>query len=356
MVILGFGDLEMSANATLQEAKRKKRDEFYTQLTDIEKELRHFKKHFKNKAIYCNCDDPYESNFFKYFAAQFNILELKRLMATSYEDSPILGKQLPSDDLAGLEQHGTVSHKIDLRSVDDFDGDGGISLNDVEHLLRNDANAVAPLYGNDDFASGDFRSEECLDLLKEADVVITNPPFSLFREFVDQLMEHRKKFLILGSMNAITYKEIFPLLQTGMMWLGVNNGAKQFAVPRDYRHVKTTEVKGQRLTNIGNVVWYTNLDYRKRHEDITLYKKYSAEKYPHYDNYDAIEVRRVAEIPIDYNGKMGVPITFLAKHNPSQFEIVGLDRPLITEQTGKVSRFRLDGKELYARIVIRRKE
>ena len=211
---------------------------------------------------------------------------------------------------------------------------------------------------------GDFRSRECIELLKQADIVVTNPPFSLFREYIAQLVEYGKKFVVIGSMNAITYKEVFPLIKSDRLWLGHGPAGKDmlFDVPEGYaRELVRNKKEGSayRLVDgvtkgrLGNAVWFTNLDYRKRHEDLILYKKYSPDEYPKYDNYDAINVNKTDHIPEDYAGEMGVPITFLDKHNPSQFEIIGMDRPLITQLTGKQSRFKIKGKEIFARIVIR---
>ncbi len=218
------------ANANLHKAKKAKKDEFYTQLVDIEKELKHYKNQFRDKAVYCNCDDPFESNFFKYFAANFNALGLKRLITTSYVPSPIVGGQLPLFEIEGLKPEGKEPFRIEINEVKDFDSDGAIGLADVNWLLRHDANVATPLKG-----SGDFRSEECVELLKQADIVVTNPPFSLFREYVAQLVEYNKKFLILGDQNAATYKEIFKLVQENKLWLGYDNGGtKWFQVPMDY--------------------------------------------------------------------------------------------------------------------------
>lgn len=285
------------ANANLGAAKRAKNDEFYTQLTDIEKELRYYKKYFKDKTVLCNCDDPFESNFFKYFVLNFNRLKLKKLICTCYEGSAVAeyrdGKAKP--------------YKAIVTTVHDANGDGGITMDDVRDLFDSGKNELTELQGD-----GDFRSEECLELLEEADIVVTNPPFSLFREYVATLMEHEKKFVILGNMNAITYKEIFPLLKNDVLWLGSTR-------PKEFIQ------RNGKIKKFGNITWFTNLDIKKRHEDFVFIKRYKGceDEYPKYDNYDAIEVSKVKDIPEDYDGVMGVPITFLDNYNPEQFEIVG---------------------------------
>ena len=284
-------------NSNLGAAKRAKNDEFYTQLTDIEKELRHYRKHFKGKTVLCNCDDPFESNFFKFFVLNFKRLELKKLIATCYEGSAVAeyrdGKAKP--------------YKAVVTTVHDTTGDGGVDMEDVRNLFELGENELVELEGD-----GDFRSEECLALLDEADIVVTNPPFSLFREYVSILMGHEKKFIVIGSQNAITYKEFFPLLKDDKVWLGSTH-------PKEFIQRNGTVKK------FGNICWFTNLDIKKRHEELILVKKYAGheDEYPTYDNYDAIEVSKVADIPFDYDGIMGVPITFMDKYNPEQFEIIG---------------------------------
>ena len=304
----------MADNATLHKAKREKKDEFYTQLVDIENEVKHYKPHFEGKVVYLNCDDPWESNFFKYFAMNFNHLKLKKLIATSYAGSLMAGTQLGFEDI-GVE-NGRKAHKIVITEVTERDGKPGVNLGDVEWLLKNDANTVVNLEGD-----GDFRSDECVALLEEADIVVTNPPFSLFREYVAQLIEHDKEFLILGNQNAITYKEIFPLLKDEQMWLGVDNGGcKWFHVPEDYEIKTPTRQKwvdGKQYFSMGNVNWFTNLDNSAAKPPLTLFREYTPENYPRYDNYDAINVDRVADIPVDYDGAMGVPITYMARHAPA---------------------------------------
>lgn len=296
----------MAGNANLSAAKRAKNDEFYTQLTDIEKELRHYRKHFKDKTVLCNCDDPFESNFFKYFVLNFNRLGLKKLITTCYEGSAVAeyrnGKAKP--------------YKAVVTTVHDTTGDGGIDMEDVLNLFELGENELVELKGD-----GDFRSDECLALLDEADIVVTNPPFSLFREYVATLMEHEKKFITIGNQNAITYKEIFPLLKDDDVWLGSTH-------PKEFIQRDGT------IKKFGNICWFTNLDIKKRHEELILVKRYTSKEYPHYDNYDAIEVNRVVNIPCDYAGVMGVPITFMDKYNPEQFEIIGLLQSSTDEQAG----------------------
>ena len=323
-------------NKALSAANKAKKDEFYTQLSDIENELRHYKNHFKNKVVLCNCDDPYESNFFKYFAMNFNHLGLKKLICTCYAGSPIIYTQL---SLFGEEKVvGKVTdrkpYKIEITEVKDLNGDGAFDLQDVELLLKSEEGKPKLLKGN-----GDFRSEECIKLLKKADIVVTNPPFSLFREYVAQLIQYDKKFIIIGNVNAITYKEIFPLLKENKMWLGVSihSGDREFRVPDNYPLNASgyrVDSNGIKYIRVKGVRWFTNLDYSQRHENLILYKSYSPEEYPTYDNYDAIEVSKTAEIPYDYDGVMGVPITFMDKYSPEQFDILGLLQSSTEEQAG----------------------
>lgn len=361
---------------SLGDARKNKNDEFYTRLEDIENELKHYKNHFKDKVVLCNCDDPYESNFFKFFAMNFNELGLKKLMATCYDGSPVSGTQLSIfDDFDNLETT-KIAHKIVINEVKDFNNDGVVNLVDVEHLLKNKQNILTKLDSN-----GDFRSEECIKMLDEADIVVTNPPFSLFREYVGTLISHNKKFLIIGNMNAITYKEIFPLLKENKIWIGYNS-PKTFYVPNGGSRNNVSETNGVKTANFGNIYWFTNLDITKRHESILdeLYKKYNEKDYPSYINYDAINVDKVADIPIDYFGKMGVPITYVNIHNNDEFEIIGfgagnmgvelgVSKNLSDEQIKKFrkanSAFRLgipcyfEKKQLkvpYARIIIRRRQ
>jgi hypothetical protein len=338
----------------LNKAKKNKSDEFYTQRPDIEAELRHYKEQLKGKVVFCNCDDPYESNFFKYFSMNFNYLGLKKMIATCYTGSSIAGKQLPLFEIGSLTRQNIDPkhpYKVEITEVKDENADGAIDLTDVEYLLKNRNNVLTLLDGD-----GDFRSPECIELLKEADVVVTNPPFSLFREYVAQLMEYDKKFLILGDQNSIAYKDVFKFIKGNNIWLGYNNGGiKWFQVPMDYditTEARKKFVEGKQFFSMGRIFWYTNLDTIKRHELLTLYKNYSPEEYPRYDNYDAINVDKVTNIPLDYDGYMGVPITFVDKYNPKQFEIIG--------QTGvdivlKKGRPYINGKRMYTRLIIQRK-
>lgn len=310
----------MAGNTNLRIARKDKQDEFYTQLEDIEKEMRNYRKHFNGKVVFCNCDDPYESNFFKYFAMNFNQLGLKKLIATCYSGSPIADTQMSLfDEEQPKEKKTRVPHKIVITEVTDMNSDGAINLSDVEYLLKNDKNVLTKLNG-----TGDFRSEECIALLEEADIVVTNPPFSLFREYVAQLVEYKKQFLIIGNQNNVTYKEVFSLIMSNTIWTGVNAGAQKFEVPLTFERNNTYIENGKKYAKFGNICWFTNLDHNKRHEDLDMYKHYSSKEYPKYDNYDAINVDKTADIPMDYDGVMGVPITFVFKYNPEQFEILGI--------------------------------
>ena len=323
-------------NKGLSAANKAKKDEFYTQLSDIENELRHYRKHFKGKTVLCNCDDPYESNFFKYFAMNFNVLELKKLICTCYAGSPVVYTQL---DIFGKEEVINVEHdrkpyKIELTEVQDVNGDGAVDLDDVEAMLCSPQFKPKLLKGD-----GDFRSEECIKLLKEADIVVTNPPFSLFREYVAQLMEYDKKFVIIGNQNAITYKEIFPLLKENKMWIGYGfKGNVGFFINTKYEDYAASGNHREGMIRVSGVMWFTNLDIDKRHEEYIPYRKYSKADYPYYDNYDAIEVSKSSDIPMDFEGVMGVPITFMDKFNPDQFEIIGMGcgwnggSPLVTRE------------------------
>ncbi|EHJ8972758.1 modification methylase, partial [Salmonella enterica] len=262
--------------------------------------------------------------FFKYFAYNFNYLGLKKLIATSYSQSPISGKQL---SLFGQHED-EYSFAIEINEIKDIDNKGTIDLTDVEYLLKNSKCVSRKLKGDDKYCAGDFRSKECIRLLKKSDVVVTNPPFSLFREYLSQLIEYDKKFLIIGNQNAITYKDVFRFIKDNKLWLGVDNGGvKWFQVPDNYEIQTVSRKKieqGIKYFSMGNIMWFTNLDHKKRHEKLILFKKYTSDEYPSYDNYDAIEVSKVADIPVDYDGVMGVPITFLDKYNPDQFYIVGM--------------------------------
>lgn len=345
-------------NKDFHAAARNKKDEFYTQLTDIEKEMRYYRDFFRGKIVLCNCDDPYESNFFKYFAMSFNTLGLKKLIATCYGGSPIMGEQISLFDVKPLPfvvEDAKPAYKIEITEVTDENGDGRIDLADVEYLLKNRKNVLTLLEGD-----GDFRSPECIELLKQADVVVTNPPFSLFREYVAQLMQYEKKFIIIGNQNAVTYKEIFPLIKENEIWYGasIHSHGRDFRVPDDYplqAYEYRTDEQGNKYINVKGVRWFTNIDYDARHEDLILYRQYTPEEYPKYDNFDAIEVSKTADIPCDYDGVMGVPISFLDKFSPEQFEIIGLDRYTVPKEFLVGGRVAIAGKPRYARILIRRK-
>jgi len=307
------------ASNNLQKAKKAKNDEFYTQLTDIEKELLHYRDQFRGKIIFCNCDDPEESNFWLYFKLNFEFLGIKKLMSTHYEGN------IPS-------------YKLEMYSEDKI----------VKTMLK---------------GSGDFRSEESIELLKESDMVITNPPFSLFREYVAQLIKYDKKFLIVGSQNAITYKEIFPLLKDNKMWLGYKNGGYKFEVPLDYNIGKIIIEDNKHFIKLGNIAWFTNMEVSKRNEDIILFREYSEKMYPKYDNYDAINVDKVKDIPKEYYEPMGVPITFMGRYNPEQFEILNANDYRLNEKTSikahgliKDKDGAIKGINKYARILIRRRK
>lgn len=335
----------MAKNTDLGAARTAKKDEFYTQLTDIEKEMRYYRKHFKDKTVLCNCDDPFESNFFKYFALNFNRLGLKKLIATCYYSSPIAGQQLQYgcdangqmtfyfEDTGMEENKSKRPYKAVVTQVYDKMGDGGVDMLDVAELFRSGENELVELEGD-----GDFRSPECLALLDEADIVVTNPPFSLFRDYVAVLMEHQKHFIIIGNVNAITYKEIFPLIMQNKLWFGasIHSGDRKFYVPDDYPLNAAgcgIDEDGHRYIRVKGVRWYTNLDLKQRHEEMILVKRYNPEQYPTYDNYDAIEVSKTNDIPCDYAGIMGVPITFMDKYSPDQFEILGTsDNGLVSDE------------------------
>lgn len=335
----------VATNKFLQEAKNEKNDEFYTILSDIEREVRHYKRHFKNKVIFCNCDDPRVSNFFHYFSYNFENLGLKKLVTTCYKNQ---NRDLFSD------------HKSEKAIWLEYNGD----RND-DRVPNPEEIGIHHLQGD-----GDFRSKESIELLKQADIVVTNPPFSLFREYVTQLIKYDKKFLIVGNWNAITYKEVFKPIKEDKLWLGINSNRNfsGFIVPKHYS-LHGTEARidenGNRIVSTNNTCWFTNLDITKRHEELILYKKYDPKVYPTYDNYKAIEVSRVVDIPDDYKGVMGVPITFIDKYNPEQFEIIGSDyevkEGLLPEivnpkWNGKIDRAYIDGKRMYARLLIKLKK
>ena len=316
------------SNTNMNAAKKAKNDEFYTQLTDIEKELRHYTPHFRGKTVYCNCDDPRASQFFHYFSYNFEHFGVKRLIASCYRNM--------SRDL--FSRHDVFSGACWLEYTGDKNGN-----------LVPDADEIGVRYFKGD---GDFRSEESIALLKQADIVVTNPPFSLFRDYVAQLIEYKKQFLIIGNMNAVKYKEIFPLIRDEKLWLGVMTGKRDFLMPdhADGGAGCWTDEKGRKWRSLGNTAWFTNLDHGRRHEPLVLLKKYNPANYPRYDNYDAIEVSKTADIPGDYDGVMGVPISYLDKHNPDEFEIVGATRTW----DGKCDVI-LNGRMLYTRLLIRRR-
>ncbi|OGO77216.1 MAG: modification methylase [Clostridiales bacterium GWB2_37_7] len=311
-----------SGNNNLQMSRSGKTDEFYTQISLIEKELRHYKEFFRGKTVFCNCDDPEESNFWKYFELNFQQLGLKKLIATHYQtDSP--------------------SYKIELTR--DINGDGKITSLDIVRT---------PLQEN-----GDFRSLECREIMQSSDVIVTNPPFSLFREYVAQIMEYGKHLIIIGNQNAITYREFLSLLIDNKIWLGYTSGHFWFRVPDDYEEKKTDfkiDEAGVKWRRMGNICWFTNIDIEKRHEAMTLFRNYTPDKYPKYDNYDAINVNRTVDIPCDYFGVMGVPITFIDKHNPEQFDLIGDNRYHDGQDFADDINF-INGKGLYRRLLIRRR-
>ncbi len=291
-------------HSNLRTAKKVKKDEFYTQLTDISKEMKHYKNHFKDKVVYCNCDDPRVSNFFHFFSYNFEKLGLKKLITTCYKSQNMdLFSENDSEQAIYLEYAGDKN---------------GNNVPDPEEI------GIVELKGD-----GDFRSKESIELLEQADIVVTNPPFSLFREFISQLDEYGKKFIIIGNVNAITYRETFKLIKENKLWLGasIHSGDREFGVPDDYPLTAAgsrIDENGNKFIRVKGVRWFTNLDYKERHEDLILYKSYTPEEYPKYENFDAINVNKTKDIPADYDGYMGVPITFLDKYNPDQFEIIGL--------------------------------
>jgi hypothetical protein len=303
-------------NSNLRESRKAKNDEFYTQLSTIENEVMHYREHFKDKTVYLNCDDPRESNFFHYFSYNFEKLGLKKLIASCYK----------SQDFNLFSMDKKVDKAVWLEYTGETDG-GRIPT----------AEAIGVHNFNGD---GDFRSEESIELLKQADIVVTNPPFSLFREFISLMMEHNKKFLLIGNSNAITYKEIFPLIKDNKLWMGINDGPFDFIIPKNSPNKKFFEKDGKRLVKFGNITWWTNLEHNKRHKDIILYKKYKGNEkdYPKYDNYNAINVDKTQDIPLDYDGVMGVPISIIDKWNPEQFEIIGQGRNGLAPSPIKMSK------------------
>lgn len=361
---------DTSGNRTLSKAKSAKQDEFYTQLSDIENELRHYREQLRGKTVLCNCDDPYESNFFRYFALNFNGLGLQKLIATSYDGSSVAGVRLPLLDIQGLKPEGKQPYAVEITNVPDANGDGAIDLTDVELLLKSDGNVSHTLRGDAEFGAGDFRSAECIEFLKQADVVVTNPPFSLFREYVAQLIAYEKQFLVIGNMNAVHYSDIFNFFRDNKLWLGesIHSGDREFRVPAHY----PLEAAGSRVDAAGNkyirvkgVRWFTNMDNPNRHEMLPLYKRYDATEFPTYDNFNAIEVAKTSEIPCDFFGFIGVPDSFMDKFNPDQFELIGIPFGNLGKSIGVTKNFRgrtdiaitQDGKSRcpYSRIIIRRR-
>ena len=352
----------MAGNQNLHAAARAKKDEFYTQMEDIANELKHYKEHFRGKTVLCNCDDPYESNFFKYFALNFNALGLRKLIATCFDGSPVQGNELLFDFGDGTDEK-KIAYKVEITEVSDLNGDGRVDLADVRYLLQNDRNALSTLKQH-----GDFRSAECIELLKQTDIVCTNPPFSLFREYVAQLIAFDKKFLIIGNKNAITYKEIFPLIKNNELWVGYTPMSKEvyFDVPNKYieeglalKKDRSIVFHNEKHMARSQSIWFTNLDHKKRHEELVLYKSYTPEEYPKYDNYDAINVDKTADIPCDYFGVMGVPITFLDKYNPEQFKIIGISNHYEMAGIPYLNNncyCEINGNRKYVRIFIRRKQ
>lgn len=355
----------MAKNGSLNRAGVAKQDEFYTTYDSIQSEINYFSNGtFEGKTVFCNCDDPFESNFTRFFLRNFNYLGLKRLICTSYTGSHVAGTQLSLFDDYNEPVSGSHGYVLDITNVPMANG-RGVSDNDIDSLLHT-SGVVTRLKGD-----GDFRSKECIDYLKQSDIVVTNPPFSLFRSYVEQLMKYKKHFLIIGSQNAITYKEIFPLLMDNKMWLGMPfpRGNAYFIIPKGYdtsRFAKGVYNPETRQVKFRNVRWFTNLDYEQRHEDLVLYKQYRSDDYPKFDNYDAIDVDKTADIPLDYSGYMGVPITFLDKFSPDQFDIVNAN-DVRTANDGKKSlgliknadgAITINGRtrRTYARIVIKNKK
>lgn len=327
-----------NTNTYLQSAKNTKNDEFYTPIEEIEKELVYYQSQFSGKVVLCNCDDPFESDFCKFFIYNFNRFSLKKLICTSYGRS----KRNNSCSSSGYKGY--------VLQVDYID-DKLFEYRTFKEIIKEFK--VKRLKGD-----GDFASDECIAFMKESDIVVTNPPFSLFRQFISLLFLYKKKFLVIGNMNAITYKEIFPYVQNNEAWLGYNNGDMAFRVPDDSEPRKTRfwiDEYGQKWRSLGNAMWFTNLDVMYRHRFMVLNEKYSPDRYPHFDNYDAINVSRVADIPKDYDGIMAVPLTILNKYNPDQFEIVG-EANHGSDNPFDLFKPTIKGKDIFKRILIKRKD
>jgi hypothetical protein len=371
-----------ATNKLLHKAKKSKSDEFYTQYCDIQKEIEAYLEYnsdvFRRKVVYCNCDDPFESNFFRYFVLNFKRIGLKQLITTSYKPSPIANTQLElfGDDKTLIKSKGrpkVTANRFIINEVGDIDGDGEFSLKDVAlQLKKNKKNEWTPLDGD-----GDFRTDESISFLKQSDIVITNPPFSLFHGYFGQLIEHNKKFLIIANINAISYKEVFPLIKANKVWLGTGMGRwiSGFIVPASYELYGTEariDEEGNRIVATNNCLWLTNLDHGKRHQPLPLmtmednikfskHKEIKGKEFKKYDNYNAIEVPYTDAIPSDFDGVIGVPITFLDKYNPDQFEIIGVSDNGVIDKKYKLPHFKkhnepyIDGQKIYKRIFIRRK-
>ena len=336
-------------NTNLQKAKNSKDDEFYTTYDTVESEMIHYVAHFAGKTVLCNCDDPFESNFCKYFLKNFNVLGLRRLICTSYSASAVAGTQLSMFDNSTAGLKNGAAYVLDIEKFSDFKGE--ISDEEINSFLHT-ANIIKKSDGD-----GDFRSKECLEYLKECDIVVTNPPFSLFKEIVTAIMQYQKKFLLIGNQNALTYKEIFPLIQNNQVWTGYRFGEMKFRVPqnsppRKYRY--WVDKKGQKWRSLGNAMWLTNLDNDRRHERIAMTKAYNPIDYPKYDSYDAINVKTIRDIPYDYYGIMGVPITIINRYNSEQFEIIG-EANHGSDNEFDLFKPTIGGKEIFKRILIRRK-
>lgn len=360
----------MARNSVLNKAKDAKHDEYYTRYDDIQAELNHYEKHFSGKTVLCNCDDPFESNFCKFFLKNFNYLNLKRLICTSYVSSPVIGTQMVLKDCMEEPVHRGNGYVMDITEVPMANG-RGVSDDDIETLLKSKKRGVKKLQGD-----GDFRSDECIEYLKQADIVVTNPPFSLLIEYFTQLIEYNKKFLILGNPNALHYKEIFPLVRNNKIWVGYKSMSadmlfdvnEEFAdwLIKNKKHGSGYRIVDGVVKGRAQAIWFTNLDIEKRHEKLVLFKHYSEEEYLHYTNFDGIDVNKVSEIPCDYDGYIGVPDSFMNSYNPEQFEICGLSTGDSAKELGVKKNYRgrtdlayiKNGKHScpFSRIIIRRKK